>query len=49
MSLAIGSSHLQSEHTKGGHFPALDCPEEFVSDLREFFGSHWHAGQRQKL
>ncbi|KAL5498683.1 hypothetical protein ACEPAH_2038 [Sanghuangporus vaninii] len=29
------------EHSNGGHFPALDNPTEFVSDLREFFGEHW--------
>ena len=31
---------ILSEHSKGGHFPALDCPAEFVEDLREFFGIH---------
>ncbi|EJD06707.1 alpha/beta-hydrolase [Fomitiporia mediterranea MF3/22] len=29
------------EHTSSGHFPALDSPNEFVDDLREFFGEHW--------
>jgi len=27
-------------HAKGGHFPALDNPDELVGDLREFFGEH---------
>ncbi|KLO15204.1 alpha/beta-hydrolase [Schizopora paradoxa] len=31
------------EHDAGGHFPALDCPEEFVGDLREFCGKHWNT------
>ena len=30
-----------SEHEGGGHFLALDSPNEFVEDLREFFGQHW--------
>jgi len=39
---AVGPVVFYKEHTKGGHFPALDCPAEFVADLREFFGAHWH-------
>lgn len=35
------SSTSKLEHKRGGHFPALDVPEEFVEDLREFFGEHW--------
>jgi len=29
------------EHDAGGHFPALDCPADFVEDIREFFGQNW--------
>ncbi|EJD07878.1 alpha/beta-hydrolase [Fomitiporia mediterranea MF3/22] len=29
------------EHQRGGHFPAVDNPEAFVCDLRDFFGEHW--------
>ena len=32
---------IRPEHVKGGHFPALDSPSEFVGDLQEFFGGHW--------
>jgi len=27
-------------HNKGGHFPALDNPDDLVADLREFLGGH---------
>ena len=27
------------EHDKGGHFAAVEYPEELVADLREWFGS----------
>ncbi|MFI8977386.1 epoxide hydrolase family protein [Nocardia asteroides] len=27
-----------AEHSEGGHFPALEVPELFTADLREFFG-----------
>ncbi|KAH8113196.1 alpha/beta-hydrolase [Phellopilus nigrolimitatus] len=37
----IGPLVYYKEHSRGGHFPALDCPEEYVEDLREFFGEHW--------
>ncbi|KZW04453.1 alpha/beta-hydrolase [Exidia glandulosa HHB12029] len=26
------------QHEKGGHFPGLDNPDDYVQDLREFFG-----------
>jgi hypothetical protein len=29
--------HSNLEHEEGGHFPALDAPDEFVGDLRECF------------
>jgi len=38
---AVGPLVYYKEHEHGGHFPALDNPEEFVGDLREFFGAHW--------
>ncbi|EJD04935.1 alpha/beta-hydrolase [Fomitiporia mediterranea MF3/22] len=31
------------EHSCGGHFPALDVPNDYVADLREFFGKYWSA------
>ncbi|EJD04936.1 alpha/beta-hydrolase [Fomitiporia mediterranea MF3/22] len=30
-------------HSSGGHFPALDLPNDYVGDLREFFGKYWGA------
>ncbi|KAH8107521.1 alpha/beta-hydrolase [Phellopilus nigrolimitatus] len=38
---AIGPLVYHKEHSKGGHFPALDCPKEYVEDLQEFLGEHW--------
>ncbi|KAL5521016.1 hypothetical protein ACEPAG_8938 [Sanghuangporus baumii] len=37
------------EHSSGGHFPALDSPKEFITDLREFFGGRWKSAWRYKL
>ncbi|KAL5483596.1 hypothetical protein ACEPAI_8828 [Sanghuangporus weigelae] len=37
------------EHSSGGHFPSLDSPKEFMTDLREFFGGHWESAWRCKL
>ena len=31
-----------AEHERGGHFPALDSPKEFVEDLREFFAKNFN-------
>ncbi|EJU05940.1 alpha/beta-hydrolase [Dacryopinax primogenitus] len=28
-------------HAKGGHFPALDVPRDFISDLREMASRYW--------
>jgi hypothetical protein len=28
---------------KGGHFACMECPQQMVGDLREFFGEHYHA------
>ncbi|KAI0083153.1 alpha/beta-hydrolase [Irpex rosettiformis] len=36
---AYGNLTFYKAHTHGGHFPALDNPEEFVDDLREYFAS----------
>ncbi|KAH8111358.1 alpha/beta-hydrolase [Phellopilus nigrolimitatus] len=38
---AIGPLVYYKEHSKGGHFPALDCPKEYVEDLQEFLGKLW--------
>ena len=27
-----------SEYERGGHFPAMELPDELVADLRTFFG-----------
>ncbi|KAL5505055.1 hypothetical protein ACEPAH_7718 [Sanghuangporus vaninii] len=41
------------EHSSGGHFPALDCPNDYISDLREFVGANKDcldgAGETPKL
>jgi len=29
---------FESEHKKGGHFAAYECPEELVGDIRKMFG-----------
>ncbi|EJD04933.1 alpha/beta-hydrolase [Fomitiporia mediterranea MF3/22] len=39
----FGPLVFHREHSSGGHFPALDLPNEYVGDLREFFGKHWNA------
>ena len=33
--------NLSLDHKHGGHFPALDSSEEYIQDLREFFGLQW--------
>ncbi len=35
---AIANVQSYKEHETGGHFPAVECPETFVADLREWFG-----------
>ncbi|EJD04934.1 alpha/beta-hydrolase [Fomitiporia mediterranea MF3/22] len=37
----FGPLVFHREHSNGGHFPALDIPNEYVGDLREFFGKYW--------
>ncbi|KAI0691010.1 alpha/beta-hydrolase [Cytidiella melzeri] len=34
----FGNLTFYKEHQGGGHFPALDSPNELIGDLREFFG-----------
>ncbi|KAJ5578807.1 Alpha/Beta hydrolase protein [Penicillium hispanicum] len=34
----LGPIVYESEHQKGGHFAAWECPEEIVRDLRAMFG-----------
>ncbi|KZT51692.1 alpha/beta-hydrolase, partial [Calocera cornea HHB12733] len=36
-----GPMVFYKEHAKGGHFPALDCPREFIRDLREMASRYW--------
>jgi hypothetical protein len=31
------------ERDFGGHFACMECPEEMVSDMREFFGEYYQA------
>ena len=34
---AIANIQFWRDHTSGGHFPHVECPNELVEDLREFF------------
>jgi len=34
----LGPIVFQTEHDKGGHFAAWECPHELVKDLRDMFG-----------
>ena len=34
---AIANVQFWREHDKGGHFPSVECPDELVKDLRDFF------------
>jgi len=43
---ACGPMVFYKEHAKGGHFPALDCPREFVSDLREMASRYWWTDEK---
>ena len=36
---AIANVQFYKEHETGGHFPAVECPDALVADLREWFGS----------
>jgi len=29
------------DHDHGGHFACMECPEEMVRDMREFFGKRY--------
>ena len=35
---AIANVQFHKEHETGGHFPAVECPDALVADLREWFG-----------
>lgn len=35
---AIANVQFYREHETGGHFPAVECPDALVGDLREWFG-----------
>lgn len=35
----IANVQYFKEHATGGHFPAVECPDELVSDVREWFSS----------
>lgn len=35
---AIANVQFYKEHETGGHFPAVECPNALVADLREWFG-----------
>jgi len=32
------------EHQRGGHFAALEAPDELVADLRDFY-PHWYKSK----
>lgn len=34
-------SQRLTEKDKGGHFPALDNPDELLADIREYFAVRW--------
>jgi len=34
----MGVVVYEREHERGGHFPAWECPEKLVGDLRAMFG-----------
>jgi hypothetical protein len=34
---------MREERDFGGHFAAMECPNEIVADVREFFGEHYKA------
>ncbi|KFY27669.1 hypothetical protein V491_00786 [Pseudogymnoascus sp. VKM F-3775] len=35
----VANIQFWKEHTKGGHFSSVECPEQYIQDVREFFGS----------
>ncbi|KAL5521066.1 hypothetical protein ACEPAG_8988 [Sanghuangporus baumii] len=35
-----GPLAYHKEHSSGGHFPALDCPNDYMSDVREFVSAN---------
>lgn len=35
----IANVQYFKEHATGGHFPAVECPDELVGDVREYFSS----------
>ena len=35
---AIANVQFYKEHETGGHFPAVECPDVLVADLRDWFG-----------
>ncbi|KAL8790182.1 MAG: hypothetical protein Q9213_000713 [Squamulea squamosa] len=36
---SVANLHFRREHSKGGHFPAVECPELLVQDLRDWFSA----------
>jgi hypothetical protein len=32
-----------ADHDGGGHFACMECPEEMIGDMREFFGEWYDA------
>lgn len=36
---AIANVQFWREHESGGHFPSVECPDELVRDLRDWFSS----------
>jgi len=33
----IANVQFWREHTTGGHFPHVECPDKLVNDMRDFF------------
>ncbi|KAH8596909.1 epoxide hydrolase [Bisporella sp. PMI_857] len=34
----VANIQFWKEHTKGGHFSSVECPDQYLKDIREFFG-----------
>lgn len=36
-----GSIRWSKAHDKGGHFAALECPQDFIDDIESFIAEIW--------
>jgi hypothetical protein len=42
--MAEGLEYVLTEHVErdfGGHFACMECPNEMIGDIREFFGKFY--------